>query len=112
MIKGATLEKKYGLVNSSMQLFSKTDNSLLAEYNESSGWVTAFDPFASGEKNDMYTTNTFTFKDAKTAGRFANAVQSGIMRANGYPYNGGEKVNVRIDESNQNKVIITFGLEE
>jgi hypothetical protein len=95
-----------------MQLFSKSNNNLLAEYGESSGWVTAFYLFTSGNKEDMYTVNTFTFNDSSSAGKFAAAIQNSIDNgANNYQYNSGEKVNVKIDEANKNKVIVTFGGE-
>jgi hypothetical protein len=109
MIKGEQLSDSISLINSTMQLFSKDDNSLIAEYSERSGWVTAFSMNQSAKKGELFSANTFLFSNATAAEKFALAIQQGISAgANYYPYNGGEKVNVRIDEANQNKVIITF----
>ena len=113
MIRSEQLESSFGLglVNSSMQLFSKTDHSLLAEHGESSGWVTAFDPSVSMKKEDMYTVNTFTFKTVSQARRFERSLKTATGAANAYPNSGGERVRARIDEQNRKNVIVTFGLD-
>ena len=111
MIKGAQLEQSLGLVNSTMQLFSKSDKGILVEYGESSGWVTAFDPLSSGKKENMYTLNTFTFETEDQAKSFASKIQGAVGSANNYDYNGREKVNSRINESDKKNVIVTFGLD-
>jgi hypothetical protein len=109
MIRGERPENTLGLIKSEMQLFSKLDNKLLAEYGESSGWATAFDPFATGNKENMYTVNTFTFKTASQAEKFAAGVKGGMRDANNYLYNNGERVDVRLDEINRNKLLLHLG---
>jgi hypothetical protein len=109
MLKGSQLENSIGLLSSKMQLLSKRDNGIIAEYGEQSGWVTAFNPSQSGKKEDMYTVNTFTFKSEKQAARFANSLdaKSGMD----YPYNGGENINIQIDPTNKKNVVVTWGVE-
>jgi len=110
MIKGASLAKSksgIGLVNSTMQLFSKVDDHLVAEYGELSGWVTAFNTTESVSRENLYTVNTFEFKTQGHASRFAKALQNSIEKgAEKYPHGGGEKLNVDLQGK---KVIVTFG---
>jgi RHS repeat-associated protein len=106
MIRGAELSNMIGLESSMMQLFSKSDNSLLAEYSEQSGWVTAFNLSRSGKKENMYTVNTFSFRTEAQATDFTKKLRAGEYAQGRYPYNGGENFNI---SQNGKDVIIKWG---
>jgi hypothetical protein len=92
MIRGSQLSETIGLVSSTMQLFSKGDNRLLAEYEELSGWVTAFNAQGNMKKEDMFSVNTFEFNSTKQAKSFADNIRNSITSGEAYRHNGNESI--------------------
>ncbi|MDR1877133.1 MAG: DUF4474 domain-containing protein [Flavobacteriaceae bacterium] len=114
IIKGAELSKLIGLENSSMQVYLKGNNLLIAEYSELSGWVTAFNVTTSAHPNSMYMISEFTFSDDDRAEKFANNIRRSILSgketgmAEHYYWNAGEKISV---SQNGREVTVTWGIE-
>ena len=114
------LTQNLGLVGTTVQVFRRSDNKLLAERRQSNPpefWTTAFwvddkgslpDFFNFSElKWQIYTTNHFNFVNSEAATRFYKTVSDDIDRATIYPANLNEQITV--DHLGGATVIIYYG---
>ena len=101
--------KKIGLVSTELQVMNKeTGKSVASRKENSSFWTTSFSWDQKGKGDELYSTNTFTFKDESSATNFYNNLMGGDVQknANSYRHNQGESIRVKQEGKN---VIITWG---
>ena len=100
---------KIGLVSTDLQVFNKQTGDPVASRSEkSSFWTTSFSWDKKGKGDDLYSINTFTFKDETSATKFYDGLKKSQGGAEGYEHNQNESIKIGI---NKNKVTITWGLE-
>ncbi|MCD4669028.1 MAG: hypothetical protein K8S14_01140, partial [Actinomycetia bacterium] len=104
------LSEKLGLVSTTMNVYKKSDNSLVTGYTEKkpSFWTHA----CCGEnlpKEDLYSENIFRFKTEKQAMDFFKLIDKAKGKALLYDHNGNELIKIN---QNGNKVNITWGKPE
>jgi hypothetical protein len=99
---------KIGLVSTEIQVYNKKTNELLASRKEESPsfWTTVFSWDKKGKPQELYTINTFYFKDEKSSTSFYNKLKRAQDNAGEYEHNHNESIDIK---QNKNKVIITWG---
>jgi hypothetical protein len=99
-----------GLVSTKLEVFRKETGDYVASREEktSSYWTTSFSWDKQGKPEELYTVNTLTFKNEKTASGFADKLSAVKGEAESYRHNRNEKI--RIVQEGKN-VIITWGLD-
>jgi hypothetical protein len=99
---------KIGLVSTEIQVYNKKTNELLASRKEESPsfWTTVFSWDKKGKPQELYTVNTFTFKDEKSATSFYDKLYKAQDKAAMYEHNHNESINIKREK---NKVIINWG---
>lgn len=100
-----------GLVSTSIEVINKKTGSLVGNRREQkpSFWTTVFSWLKGGKSKDLYTVNTFTFKDETTATSFYEKLDESQDKARKYRHNGNESINIKRDGKD---VIITWGKNE
>jgi hypothetical protein len=99
---------KIGIVSTNLEVINKRTGELVANRKEetASFWTTTFSWDKSEKPKEMYTINTFTFKDEVSATNFHNGLDEVKKNAAGYFHNQNESIKIDI---NKDKVIITWG---
>jgi hypothetical protein len=105
---GETFEKsmsksdlsKIGLESTSIQVFNKKTGKEVGSRTEesSSFWTTVFSWDNKGKGEELYSTNTFNFKDEKSAKNFYNGLMNAKKGAEDYPHNEKESIDIKQSE--------------
>jgi len=82
---------------------------VVSRSEESSFWTTAFSWDKKGNGEELYSVNTFTFKNTKYASKFFEGLKKNLQIAYNYEYNYNEPIKIR---QKNNIVIITWGIGE
>ena len=100
-----------GLKSTSIDVIDKNTGDSIGSRTEKkpSFWTTVFSWSKGTKKEDLYTVNTFTFKDEKSASKFENKLRAAEDRAKGYDHNRGQKFDIRRDD--KKTVTIIWGQE-
>lgn len=99
---------KIGLVSTSLDVVNKNTGQSIGSRTEKkpSFWTTMFSWFDKSKKEDLYTVNTFTFKDEKSAKAFEKQMDGAKEKAQAYDHNRGQGFSITRDK---NTVTITWG---
>lgn len=101
--------ERIGLIGTDLRIYNKKNNELIASRSENASfWTTAFSLTNSEKPDELYTVNTFTFKDEKSANKFYNSLNKHSGGAKSYYHNHQESIKIH---RNRNKVIIIWGYE-
>jgi hypothetical protein len=104
---------KIGLESTDLKVFNKKTGKEVASRTEDSPsfWTTSFSWDEKGKGEELYSLNTFTFKDKASATSFYKNLIGAQDRAEEYQYNYNESIVIN-PPNDKNQVIITWGKEQ
>ena len=99
---------RMGLESTKLEVFRKGSGEYVASREEKSRsfWTTSFSWDNQGNGEDLYSVNTFNFKNEKSATAFADRLRGSREGAGSYPYNGNESISIKQEGK---KVVVTWG---
>ena len=101
---------KMGLIGTDLKVYNKQTGALVVSRSEeSSFWTTSFSWDKKEKGEELYSVNTFTFKNTKYASKFFEELKRNLKIAYEYEYNYNEPIKIR---QKNNRVTITWGIGE